>query len=203
MKWHETRRGVQMTWHERGRWTAMLWHNMGMLKQWNDKRGKAWPWNKTGHPTRRCWNKPPYYCLKCKAQGHTLSNSPDKGKKKSIPEESTSQGEGRTTKRDKKDKGETKAEDQSLLMLASTKESSADTIIDTADTTCQNGQEEGDAKRACNLDHRFRCNESHDSTCSHLPQHSKTLKTKNGDDMRERNVASQWSRIHPCSDKNW
>ena len=70
-------------------------------------------------------------------------------------------------------------------------------------TACQNDQVEGDAKRACNPHHGFRCNESYDFACPHLPQHPKTWNAMNGDDRRQRNVASHGSRNHMCSDKHW
>ena len=76
--------------------------------------------NKMGHTAGKCWNKPPYYCPKRKTQGHTLSGCLEKGKKKSNPGEFTSQGERHSAKKDKKKKGKTKGDDQSLLMLDST-----------------------------------------------------------------------------------
>ena len=30
--------------------------------------------DKDSHTTAKCWNKPPYYCPKCKAKGHTLKD---------------------------------------------------------------------------------------------------------------------------------
>ena len=41
--------------------------------------------NKDGHTASKCWNKPPYYCPKCKAQGHALGDCSGKGKQKTYP----------------------------------------------------------------------------------------------------------------------
>ena len=65
--------------------------------------------NKSGHTAAKCWNKPPYYCPKCKAQGHNLQNCPEKGKKSSNPKR-----EGGNAKQNS---GRKEKEETSLLLI--------------------------------------------------------------------------------------
>ena len=41
--------------------------------------------NKLGHNAAKCWNKPPFYCLMCKAQGRILQSCRKKRQKELQP----------------------------------------------------------------------------------------------------------------------
>ena len=163
-------------------------------------------WNKTGHNAGKCWNKPPYHCLKCKTQGHTLSDCLVKGKKKSTQEESTSQGEGNPAEKGLVKKKKQKTGNQRSWPQPFDACNFTSVFIwyyNWLHTAGQNDQAEGDEWRAFNLDYGFGCNESYDSTCPHPPQHPKILNAKSGDERCQRDVASHWSRNYTCNDKHW
>ena len=77
---------------------------------------------KDGHIASKCWNKPPYYCLKCKAQGHTLRDCSGKGKQKANAGGNTSKSKGNGAKqKHKREEDEEEANgDQSMIMLTPT-----------------------------------------------------------------------------------
>jgi len=75
--------------------------------------------NKEGHIATKCWNKPPYYCPKCKTQGHSLQNCPERGKKNSKENSSKSTDRIARLNKKKERRKEKEDEDSGLLMLHS------------------------------------------------------------------------------------
>jgi len=65
--------------------------------------------NKVGHIAAKCWNKPPFYCPRCKTQGHNLQSCPDNGKERADNVNSANQ-----TGKNKKE------EEKSLMVHSST-----------------------------------------------------------------------------------
>jgi hypothetical protein len=55
-------------------------HTQDFSKQTGKDTAHCTYCNKDGHIAAKCWNKPPFYCPRCKTQGHNLQSCPDKGK---------------------------------------------------------------------------------------------------------------------------
>jgi len=82
--------------------------------------------NKTGHTATKCWNKPPYYCPRCKIQGHNLQTCTVKGKKNTNPEDHKFKGEGKPARQTGK-KNE-KEEERTLMVRTPVKYSRVTTV---------------------------------------------------------------------------
>ena len=76
--------------------------------------------DKDGHTASKCWNEPPFYCPKCKTQGHTLRECADKGKKKTNAGGKPFKGKGKQVKQKQKSEEEEEAGEHSMMMLTPT-----------------------------------------------------------------------------------